>query len=259
MAGSQEPTSRTVREEVRHRLLAAGSVLLTLSLLAGCGQDSGSGEPGDPEEKSYEGVPELLIVENDNAALEIVPGGTDEVRVQREAQGNPNGDWELTGDTLRLETDCAAFSDCRIRYQVIVPADTALTVATDEGPVTVSGFSAPVEISSGNGGLDISDVTGPLTLTSVNGDMNLTGIGSESLSAATDNGGIDAAFAEAPSEVEVSTNNGDATIALPGGPYAVFETSDNGRVVADVPVDEASDNTVTARTGNGTITLVPAG
>lgn len=243
------PTSRVTRS-----VLAIGGALLALTLLSGCGQAS---ELGEPEEKTYDDVPEVLIVEVDNASLEIIPGDTDQVRVTRADSGNAGGDWELTGDTLNLEMTCGVISNCQVEYQVFVPADTALSVETDNGDVAVSEFSASVEVTSGNGDVDISDVTGPLTLTSGNGDMNLTGISSKSLTAATDNGSIDAAFTEAPTDVGVSTNNGDATVALPGGPYAVFETFDNGEIVNDLPSDESSASTVTARTENGTITLVP--
>lgn len=234
--------------------LATGGALLALALLSGCGQGS---EPDEAEEKTYDDVPELLIVEVDNADLEIVPDDTEQVRVTRTETGGAGGDWELTGETLNLEATCGVISNCRVRYQVFVPADTGLSVRTDNGDVTASGFSSPVEIASDNGSVDLSDVTGPLTLTSENGDMNLSGIGSESLSAATDNGGIDAAFAREPEEVEVSTNNGTATVALPGGPYAVFETPENGEITNDLPTDPNSANTVNARTDNGTITLTP--
>ncbi|MEU3018895.1 DUF4097 family beta strand repeat-containing protein [Nocardiopsis sp. NPDC007018] len=240
--------------------LAAGGALLSLGLITGCGEITGLGQPelGDPEEKTYDDVPTLLIVEVDNSSVEIVPDDTEQVRVVRRDSGNAGGDWELTGDTLSLEMTCGAVSDCRVRYQVFVPADTALAVETDNGPVSVSGFTAPVELTSANGTLDVADTTGPLTLTSDNGDMNLTGIGSDTLSAATDNGSIEAVFTAPPTEVEVSTNNGDATVTLPGGPYAVFETVDNGVIDNDLPSDDSSDSTVTARTDNGTITLLTA-
>lgn len=244
------PTTRATRS-----VLGTGGALLALALLSGCGQVS---DLGEPEEKTYDDIPEVLIVEVDNASLEIIPDDTDQVRVTRADSGNAGGDWELTGDTLNLEMTCGVISNCRVQYQVFVPADTALAVETDNGDVAVSDFSSSVEVTSANGDVDISDVTGPLTLTSDNGDLNLSGIGSESVSAATDNGSIDAAFAEAPTEVEVSTNNGDATVALPGGPYAVFETFDNGEIVNDLPSDDTSASTVTARTDNGTISLVPA-
>ncbi|WP_049570033.1 DUF4097 family beta strand repeat-containing protein [Nocardiopsis sp. SBT366] len=232
--------------------LATGGALLALGLLTACGQPA---ELGDAEEKSYDDVPELLIVEVDNASLEVVPHDTDQVRVVRQDTGDAGGDWELTGDTLSLEMTCGTVSNCRVRYQVFVPADTALAVDTDNGTVSVSGFTAPLEVTSANGTVDVANVTGPLTLTSDNGDMNLSEIGSDSVSAATDNGSIDAVFSEAPTEVEVSTNNGTATVAMPGGPYAVFETSDNGEVVNGLPTDDSSTSTVTARTDNGTITL----
>lgn len=242
------PTTRSV--------LATGGALLALALLSGCGQ---IGDLGEPEERTYDDVPELLIIEVDNASLEIIPEDTEQVRVTRADSGNAGGDWEMTGDTLSLETECRMFSNCEVEYQVFVPADTALSVDTDNGDVSLSGFSAPIEVAAANGAIDVSDVTGPLALTSDNGDMNLTGVGSDTLSAATDNGTIDATFTEAPTEVEVSTNNGEATVALPGGPYAVFETSDNGDVVNDLPTDDTSTSTVSARTDNGTITLVPTG
>ena len=256
MDGPSEPTRPKADRRPTGGALTVSGALLALAVAIGCAP---GGAFGEPEEKGFDDIPELLLVEVEDADLDLVASDTEQIRVTREETGSAGGDWDLEGDTLTLEAECGTLTDCEVRYEVALPADTALSVQASSGATTVSEFTAPVEVTSDNGPTRVSDVTGPLTLTSENGDLNVEGAGPESLMAATDNGTIDARFTEAPSDIEVSTNNGEATIALPGGPYAVFETVENGEIRTEVPVDETSDNTVTARTDNGTIALISTG
>lgn len=225
---------------------------LALALVVGC-----AGVPQEAEEQVFDTVPEPLIVEGGNAEIDLVAAEDDRVRVSRQASGQAGGDWGLEGDTLTLGSDCALFSDCEVRYEVAIPAETSLSVSTDNGPVTLTGFASRVEVTSANGTVRLFDVSGALDLSTANGDLDLERIGSDTARLATDNGTIDAAFTERPSEVEVSTNNGNATLTLPDGPYAVFETVANGEIDTEVDTSEGSDSTVTARTDNGTIRLLP--
>lgn len=234
------------------RTLTTAAASLALALVMGC-----SGDPQEAEERVFDTVPEPLIVEGDNAEVDLVASEDERLRVSREESGQAGGEWGLEGDTLTLGSDCAVFSDCDVRYEVAIPADTPLSVSTDNGPVTLTGFTAMVEVTSGNGTVRVSDSSGALDLSSVNGDMELDGIGSDTASLATDNGTIDAAFTTRPSEVEVSTNNGTATLALPDGPYALFETVGNGEIDTEIDTVDRAESTITARTDNGTIRLLP--
>lgn len=234
------------------RTLTTVVATLSLALVVGC-----AGDPQEVEEQVFDTVPEPLIVEGGNAEIDLVAAEGDQVRVSRESSGQAGGEWGMEGDTLTLGSDCAVFSDCDVRYEVAIPAATPLSVSTDNGPVSLTGFASSVEVTSANGTVRVFDASGPLDLSSDNGDMELDGVGSETARLATDNGTIDAAFTERPSEVEVSTNNGSATLLLPDGPYAVFETVDNGEIDTGIDTSEGSDSTVTARTDNGTIRLLP--
>ena len=256
MDGPSEPTRSKADRRPTGGALIVGGALLALAVATGC---ASGGAFDEPEEKGFDDIPELLLVEVEDADLELVPADTEQIRVTREETGAAGGDWDLEGGTLTLEADCGTLTDCEVRYEVALPADTALSVQASGGTTTVSDFTAPVEVSTGNGPVRVSSVRGPLTLTSGNGDLHVEEAGPESLMAATDNGTIDARFSEAPSEVEISTNNGDATVALPGGPYAVFETVGNGEIRSEIPVDDSGDSTVTARTDTGTIALVSTG
>ncbi|MBR8743933.1 hypothetical protein DSY14_19770 [Nocardiopsis sp. MG754419] len=226
--------------------------MLVLTLVAGC-----SGPLGDAEARSYDTVPRPLIVEGDNAELALIASDNDGIRVTREDSGQAGGEWGLEGDTLTLGSDCAVFSRCHVRYVVALPADVELSVRTDNGTVSLNGFTSAVEVTSENGTVRATDLSGALDLASENGDLELDGITSGTVAMATDNGTVDATFASRPTDVEVSTNNGAATLTLPDGPYAVFETVGNGRIDAEIDTEDDADSTVNARTENGTITLVP--
>ena len=234
------------------RTLTTVVAAFSLALVVGC-----AGDPQEAEEQVFDTVPEPLIVEGGNAEIDLVATDGDRVRVSREASGQAGGEWGMEGDTLTLGSDCAVFSNCDVRYEVAIPATTPLSVSTDNGPVSLTGFTSSVEVTSANGTVRVFDATGPLDLSSDNGNMELDGVGSETARLATDNGTIDAAFTDRPSEVEVSTNNGNATLLLPDGPYAVFETVGNGEIETEVDTVDRSENTITARTDNGTIRLLP--
>lgn len=235
---------------------AVPRVLLALStaLVAGC---SGT-DPSGAQERTFDDVPEPLIVEGGEAEIALVASSDiDGVRVTRQESGQAGGEWALEDDALSLGAECVLFSRCHVRYVVEVPAKTHLSVSTGNGLLSLTGFTSRVEVTSGNGPVLLSDASGPIDLSSSNGDLTLDGITSDTVRLATDNGGVDATFAERPAQVEVSTNDGDATLALPEGPYAVFETVDNGEVVTEVDVDSSAQSTISARTENGTITLSP--
>lgn len=234
------------------RTLTSVIASLSLALAVGC-----SGDPQEAEVRVFDTVPQPLIVEGGNAEIALVAAEGDQVRVTREASGQAGGEWGLDGDTLTLGSDCAVFSDCDVRYEVAIPADTPLSVSSDNGPVSLTGFTSRVEATSANGTVGVFDSSGPLDLSSDNGDLELDEVGSETALLATDNGTIDATFTDRPSQVEVSTNNGNATLLLPDGPYAVFETVDNGEIDTEIDTSQGSDSTITARTDNGTIRLLP--
>ncbi|MFC9939952.1 DUF4097 family beta strand repeat-containing protein [Nocardiopsis alba] len=229
---------------------------LCLTLTAGC---SSSPELGPPEERVYDLVPEPLVIEGDFATIDLVPSEREGLRVTREDSGQAGGEWGLEGDTLTLGADCSLLSECRVRYEVALPAWTTTTIRTDGGPVSATGLDSALQVNTDTGAIAISDVSGPIDLTSNGGAMRLDRIRSGVVRAATDTGAIDASLVERPEEVEVSTNSGTATIVLPEGPYAVFETPGNGEILAEVSVDDSADATVNARTENSRITLRPHG
>lgn len=231
--------------------VALPTLALCVILSAGC---SGATSE-ESEQRTFDDLPRPLIVEGGDAEIEFITADIDQVRVTRSETGQAGGEWGLEGGTLSLDAECALFSRCQVRYVVELPADTDLSVNTNNGLVSVTGVSAMTEVTSSHGPVLISEVSGPVDVSSGNGDLTLQGVDSDIVSLATDNGDIDAALTQRPTEVEVSTNNGDAALALPDGPYAVFETVDNGEIITEIDVDPYADSTVNARTDNGTITL----
>ena len=235
--------------------VAPATLILCVALVAGC---AGAGSETS-QERTFDDVSGPLIVRGGSAQIEFVTTDTDRIRVSRFETGQAGGEWGLEDDTLSLGAECALFSSCHVRYVVESPADTDLSVSTDDGPISLDGFTAMVSVTSEGGPVLVSEASGPIDVSSGDGDLTLDRITSDTVSLATDNGDIDAALTERPTEVGVSTNTGDAALALPDGSYAVFETVDEGEVITEVDQDPAADSTVNARTGNGTITLSPSG
>jgi hypothetical protein len=119
-----------------------------------------------------------------------------------------------------------------IHYYLQVPRETELDLRTSNGEVRVRGTTGDVTAATTNGGIDVSGVTGALDVRTTNGEIQLSGIDG-SASGGTTNGTVEAELDRlaAGGEVDLSTTNGDVTVALPANLAATLDaTTTNGRV-----------------------------
>jgi hypothetical protein len=145
---------------------------------------------------------------------------------------------------------CGSWENC-VSFTVTVPRDVAVTVASEGGPVTVSGVAAvnldsdggstvvsgidgPVTAATGGGPLDLADVTGPLQADTGNGSLIASAITAKTamvttdggpaqltgsigaLGVYTDGGSANITLSTAPDTVTIDTGGGPATLAVPG-------------------------------------------
>ncbi|MFE7754344.1 DUF4097 family beta strand repeat-containing protein [Streptomyces sp. NPDC057429] len=244
-----------------HALVATGAAALLLATLSGCG----TGADDAPVEKkafAYDG--KALTIDSGNSTLDVVPADVEQIEVTRRVDGwvvlgsGPDAVWKLEGDKLTLGVECSAMiSNCDAHHQVKVPRGTALTVDSDNGTVTASGFGTPLSLSSGNGDVVVRDASGSLELSTDNGTVLAERVSAASVVARSSNGEVELGFSGVPDLVDTVTDNGSITIGLPrsGGAYAVSASTDNGGVDIGVPRSETSGHVVKARSGNGEVTV----
>lgn len=242
-------------------LLAAGGVVVGALGVTGCGGGDVGGAP--VERKSFAFSGDVLTVDSDHSDLEIVPGDVKDVRVTRQVDGwvflgeGPKPSWRMEGAKLVLRLECdAVASNCGARHTVTVPRGVAVTVRESDGDVTADGFTTPLTVRSENGDVRIRNQGGPLDLGSDNGDVHLESGTLKTLVARTENGDLAVALRAVPEKVDVSSDNGDVDLRLPGGSsYDVAGSSDNGDLSIDVPTDKASGHQVSARSENGDVVV----
>lgn len=108
-----------------------------------------------------------------------------------------------------------------VRYEVQVPANLKLVLA------------------STNGNIDVADVRASANLETVNGRINARGL-TGAVKASTVNGGVDVALAAVTEDVSVETTNGGVTIRLPADAKASLHgrTTNGGVNVEGLQVEE---------------------
>jgi hypothetical protein len=57
--------------------------------------------------------------------------------------------------------------------------------------------------------------------------------------------------------VMLSTENGSATVSVPGGPYSVTAATEGGSQTVDVPTASTAHHSLTVSTGGGPLEIVP--
>ncbi|MCK0110698.1 DUF4097 domain-containing protein [Ornithinimicrobium sp. F0845] len=146
----------------------------------------------------------------------------------------------VDGGTATLTDTCQNrwWATCSVQWEILVPADTAVTVVSAVGEVTVE------------------NVTGPLSLTSSVGGLTATGLGSEQVTARSSVGDVTLELIADPVALQASSSTGDVTITVPGdATYRVVATASVGEVRNTLATDEASTRTIDVRTAVGDITL----
>ncbi|MFD4029087.1 DUF4097 family beta strand repeat-containing protein [Streptomyces sp. NPDC058637] len=244
-----------------HTLVATGATALLLVALSGCGAGA---DDAPVERKAFPYSGKNLTIDSGNSTVDVVPADVERIEVTRRVDGwvvfgsGPDPFWKLEGDKLTLGVKCSAvISDCDAHHEVKVPRGTVLTVDSDNGTVTASGFDTALTLSSDNGEVLVRDSSGPLDLETDNGSVVAERVSAASVVARSSNGEVELGFSEVPDLVDTVTDNGSITIDLPrsGGAYAVSTSTDNGDVHVGVPRSDSSKHVVKARSSNGEVTV----
>ncbi|MER6343848.1 DUF4097 family beta strand repeat-containing protein [Streptomyces sp. NPDC001595] len=252
-------------------------------LVAGLGACSSAGDDKDPEQRSFALEGTTLTVDSDDSALEIVAAdehAEGRIEVTRwfdgsvVAGGDPDTTWVMEdGDRLVLRQNCSGFiADCSSKHRIEVPRgitvkvedgdgsvrasgfEDALTVRTGDGSVHVTDSTGPLDVRTGDGSVRVEDVTGPLRMHTGDGSIRAD-VDSRAVHARTGDGSVKLELGVVPDLVEAHSSDGSVTIALPDATYRVSTETGDGAVDVSVPKADSSDHVVSARTGDGKVTV----
>jgi hypothetical protein len=200
----------------------------------------------------------------------------------------------VSGGQLTLAAPACETQDCSVGFTVTVPSKVSVTAVANGGNVVVSGV-AGANLDSGGGTVIAASVSGPLTVASEGGNQSLLNIGgllktdsgggdvvvqgvtAASATITTDGGQLTAmgmatwvatvsagggdariGFSRPPGSVDVTTDGGNATVLVPGGPYALTANSGGGSEVIGIATSPSARASLTITTGNGTLVIEPA-
>ncbi|MDT6982022.1 DUF4097 family beta strand repeat-containing protein [Streptomyces lusitanus] len=252
-------TSRPARLRV---LALAGAAVVLGAALSACG--TSAADDDEPDQRTFELPGARLTVDSDESALEIVasddqPDG--EIAVTRWFEGtvalgsDPEVTWSLDGDRLVLREHCSGVvADCSSKHRIVVPRGVAVTVESGDGSVRADGFRDALTIRTKDGSVRVGDTSGPLELRSGDGSVRAE-VSSRTVRVHSGDGSVHLVLTAVPDRVDSRSGDGSTTIDLPRGAYRVDASTGDGAEDVSVPRDDSSPHEVTARTGDGKLTV----
>ncbi|MER7482340.1 DUF4097 family beta strand repeat-containing protein [Streptomyces sp. NPDC126510] len=270
----------TTRTAAARATALAGAAVVLAAGLSACG--ASAGDDKDPDHRSFGLQGHTLTVDSDDSALDIVaadgnPSG--KVGVTRWFQGSvaigktPRATWSLRDDRLVLRLKCSGVVvDCSAKHRIEVPRGITVKVGVGDGSVRARGFRDPLHIRTGDGSVRVRDATGPVELRTDDGSIRVsettgplrmrTGDGSiradvssRDVRTRTGDGSVRLELGVVPDRVESRSGDGSVTIAVPRAGYRVTTKTGDGGVDVSVPRDESSAHVLSARTGDGKVTV----
>ncbi|MFJ4831275.1 DUF4097 family beta strand repeat-containing protein [Streptomyces sp. NPDC088747] len=257
-------TARTGTARTRTRAVAVTGVVGVVAVLAvGCGANAGDDK--DPEQRSFALSGRTLTVDSDDSALELVVADSEDARKVEVTRwfkgsvaigGDPRVTWKMDGDRLVLRMKCSGvIADCSAKHRIVVPRGVSVDVKDGDGSVRAEGFEESLRIRTADGSVRVKDSAGPLDLRTADGSIHASGVDSRRVQARTADGSVRLELDTVPDLVESRTQDGSVTIALPQETYKVTTDTGDGSVDVSVPRSDASSHVVSARTGDGKITV----
>ncbi|WP_164555728.1 MULTISPECIES: DUF4097 family beta strand repeat-containing protein [unclassified Streptomyces] len=246
----------------RRPLALAGAAVVLVAGLSACG--ASAAEDDDPDHRSFDLPGTTLTIDSDDSALEIVAAdghASGKIAVTRWFQGSvaigskAKVTWSMDGDRLVLREKCSGIiADCSTKHRIEVPRGVSVKVVERDGSVRARGFRDPLSIRTKDGSVRVTDSSGPLELRAGDGSVRAE-VTSRTVRARTGDGSIHLELGAVPDLVESRSGDGSLTIDLPRAGYRVDTGTGDGAEEVSVPRDDSSSHRVTARTGDGKLTV----
>src|SRR5918992_1418353 len=165
-------------------------------------------------------------------------------------------------------------SDCSVDYVLTVPATMRLKIRNGSGSISVADV-ATADVEAGSGDVRVRDVPGPVRaytgsgsvrldsvggqtdLHAASGDIVASGVNGGALRADTGSGSVHLKFSAPPTNVRAETGSGDLRLILPDGAYRIDHSTGSGDENVGIDDDPTAIASVYARTGSGSISILP--
>ncbi|GGV14050.1 DUF4097 family beta strand repeat-containing protein [Streptomyces griseoflavus] len=262
MTRTSRTATRTTRTAWTRPLALTGAVAVLVAGLGACGTSAAGDD--DPDRRSF-GLPgRTLTIDSDDSALEIVaaddhPAGRIEVtrwfRGRVVVGSDAESTWSMDGDRLVLRQKCSGLVvDCDARHRIEVPRGVTVEVEDKDGSVRAEGFRDALSIRTTDGSVHVTDTTGPLELRTGDGSVRAR-VSSRTVRVHSGDGSVHLELGAVPDLVESRSGDGSTTIELPPAGYRVDTRTGDGGEDVSVTRDSSSPHRVTARTGDGNLTV----
>jgi DUF4097 and DUF4098 domain-containing protein YvlB len=230
---------------------AAATGIIGLGLLVGCGDwNTDSYSDADGVGQSFSSV----RFTNDSGDVTIRTGDKAEVRRTVHYRDDKPGDTFRVKDGV-LELDSCDKHNCRIDYEVTVPAGTRVSGELDSGTVDISGV-AEANVRASSGEVNVKDVAGAVNIEADSGSMTLEKIGGPVVAKA-DSGNVEVELANA-ADVRVGADSGNIDVTVPDGSYKVSTSTDSGNVDSDIDDDPAGEHVIDLHADSGNVRVSAA-
>lgn len=167
---------------------------------------------------------------------------------------------ELKNSTLEIKVERASGfkkGNCRVDFDIAVPAKVAVNVKSGSGDIEVKGTQGKIDAKIGSGEIDIEARVEELEANTGSGDIEVKGlIGNANIQAGS--GDVKLTYQQCPSDgtVDIRTGSGDVLLKLPSS--SVVSTSlktGSGRVTNEFGDSDKAKLKVSMRTGSGNISI----
>ncbi|MFC8362593.1 DUF4097 family beta strand repeat-containing protein [Streptomyces griseorubiginosus] len=235
------------------------ALLALLPLAGACGGHDGGGGAHAPQILSGAAAGRQVVIATDNG-LRLRPADGDQVTVDDRVGEH----WSHHDDVWTLDLTCddraAHDGDCPRMPYVEIPDGVRVTATARNAGVDVAGVTATLDITTVNGDVTLTRSGregADVRLSTRNGSVRATGVAAHRLYAATTNGDVVLGCAAVPTGVTATTVNGSVDVTVPhdSPAYRVAASTDNGRATVAVPGRRPDRNhAMTLTTVNGDVT-----
>lgn len=200
-------------------------------------------------------VQDRQVAVNINAGdvtLQEAPGASTTARLTGTVQYGlirPGISESITPTGANIGMDCNGINtNCGMSASLDVPAQTAVTLWSNGGDITASGFSSGISLSAAGGNVNATNLAGNVQLDSGGGDLTANGL-TGTLQIATEGGNVDADDWAGTGTTRVDTGGGDMTV---NGLTGNFQMSTEG---GNVDASGIASALVGMDSGGGNVTL----
>jgi hypothetical protein len=173
----------------------------------------------------------------------------------------PGFTWNPTAGGTAANLSCPVPAGvCGLNAILEAPAQTAVSLSSGGGNLSVSGMTRSVTLSSGGGDLTLNGLRGDLRLATDGGNIDGNALAAQDVIARSGGGNITLVFTSPPRNVRITTGGGNVDVILPhrGLAYNIHTTTGGGTITDSVPQNPSGPNMITVTTGGGNITITEA-